>query len=89
MEQLSKSKLPCGHLSCYGFTDDGGKTGYCALCELARERERVSDLENVVRAFLAVTQLSDGKITVKIRQRADALLAPKPVAPDQPTKEEK
>lgn len=34
-KQLEASKLPCGHNARYGFTDDGGKTGYCTLCAVS------------------------------------------------------
>jgi hypothetical protein len=39
--QLESAKLPCGHFSRYGFTDDGGKTGYCTLCQLKAMEEVV------------------------------------------------
>lgn len=42
--QLESAKLPCGHYSRYGFTDDGGKTGYCTLCETGRLREQYMSL---------------------------------------------
>jgi hypothetical protein len=45
MQEISRSKLPCGHLSAYGFTDNGGKTGYCTLCRIA---ELHAALKNVV-----------------------------------------
>ena len=32
VKRLSQAKLPCGHFDRYGYTDDGGKTGFCSLC---------------------------------------------------------
>lgn len=48
-KQLDKAKLPCGHNSRYGYTEDGGKHGICTLCEIARRDAPVSD-EDVSRA---------------------------------------
>lgn len=33
-KQLETATLPCGHLSRYGHTEDGGKNGDCYVCQL-------------------------------------------------------
>ena len=44
-KRLDKAKLPCGHNSRYGFTDDGGKTGYCTLCRVEQLGRQVAELK--------------------------------------------
>lgn len=44
MEELSKAKLPCGHHYGYAFTENGGKTGFCTLCELAILRDSATTM---------------------------------------------
>ena len=38
-QSLGESKSPCGHLERYAYTNDGGKTIFCLLCEHEERKE--------------------------------------------------
>ena len=41
LKALEKSLSPCGHLSRFCYTEDGGKTIYCYVCQLADLRAKL------------------------------------------------
>jgi DNA repair exonuclease SbcCD ATPase subunit len=44
-KQLDKAKLPCGHNSRYGHTENGGRTGDCYVCEVERLKGAIEDID--------------------------------------------
>lgn len=42
----------CAHKNRYTFTDDGGKSGYCVMCQIRRERELADHLAEALETNL-------------------------------------
>lgn len=45
-KEADRAKLPCGHNARYGYTPDGGKTGFCTLCEAEELRRQLVQTQN-------------------------------------------